>query len=237
MESNRASTRTTPRGLAFAMLAVCLMASVARAAVVVYDNPNNLFFWEIGSISTDGSRSPGTFLDITRPASEQTGEQRPGTIGKWWRASYSSSGPAIRYLIGEPGMQTAKTTNPVTIDWNGHLFFSQHPTREYHPGESVSIADNWDIESIYFYHLPHTWDLTKGTPAISEAAYLGVRTQIAGRWHYGWILFTEYKWPAMWAYETTPDTPIEIPVPAPGALPLAALGLFAAGRRRPTRPA
>ncbi|MBL8964912.1 MAG: PEP-CTERM sorting domain-containing protein, partial [Phycisphaerae bacterium] len=34
--------------------------------------------------------------------------------------------------------------------------------------------------------------------------------------------------------ETTPDTPIEIPIPAPGALPLAALGLFAAGRRRRT---
>ncbi|MBX3392560.1 MAG: hypothetical protein KF787_07920 [Phycisphaeraceae bacterium] len=209
--------------------ATCVMTASARAAVVVYDNRDGEFLWEL-SVIYDSSEYPANFLDITQPPS-QSGERRPGTIGKWYRPNITSSGWGTRFLRGESGVETAKTSDWVMINWNGNDYLLQ-PTREYLSGERVQSSDHWNIASTYFYHLPWTWDLTKGTPAISEAAYLGVRTRIAGRWHYGWILFTEYKWPAMWAYETTPDTPIEIPIPAPGAACILLAGSMLITRRR-----
>lgn len=140
-------------------------------------------------------------------------------------------------MRGEPDAQVARTSDLTILDWNGgHSNFAAYTLREYQPGEAVSTEARWEVNAPYFIHLPNSSDLSQGTPAISEHAYVGVRTKLAGQWHYGWILFTEYKWPAMWAYETEPNTPIDIPVPAPhaaaGLMFLAAAGVLAPRRSR-----
>ncbi len=205
----------------------------SRGSVVVYDNSDGAFFWKLGIHDVNNTLYPGTILDITQPAT-QTGEQRSGTLGKWYYPNQASDEPALRRLIGEEGAQAAKTTAGVTIDWNGFHFTSQHPTRDYAPGEVVTESDNWGISSTYFYHLPFSYSLEEGTPAIGDPAYLGVRVKMTdNQWHYGWIYFTEYQWPVKWAYETEAIVPIQVPVPAPAAVTLMSVaGLGLCSRRR-----
>jgi hypothetical protein len=214
-------------------IGVALFATAARAEVVVFDNTDGTFDWRLGTIDIDGTFYPGTFLDITKSAAEQTGERRAGTIGQWYRPNNASDAPAIRSLIGEDGVRTAKTTDTVRITWNDQFFFVK-PTRDYAPGESVSVSDNWKLESTYFWHLPFSISLKVGSPAIGNPAYVGVRVKMPDdQWRYGWILFSEYQFPMAWAYETEPNTPIQIPVPAPaGAAMCLATGVMMSLRRQ-----
>ncbi|MCC6428722.1 MAG: hypothetical protein IT435_18110 [Phycisphaerales bacterium] len=212
---------------------VAATGASSSAAVVVYENFENEFFWEIGVHNTDHTEMPGTFLDITQPAS-QSGERKPGTFGKWYNPNIASGDPAIRYLRGEPSAEVVQTTELKVLEWNGG-FVAGYMLREFEGGEQVQVNARWRFTAPYFYHFPFSDDLAFGTPAISESAFVGVRTTIAGRWHYGWILFTDLKWPYMWAYETEPDMPIQIPVPAPSAgicLTIASLGLCSRQRQR-----
>jgi hypothetical protein len=123
-----------------------LTVQAADAVVVIHDNSDQTFFWKLSIRDVDGTPYPGTFLDITKAASEQTGEQRQGTIGKWYFPNNASDEAARRQLIGESGFQTAKTTDSVVIPWKDQ-WFNVRPTRDYAPGESVSASDNWSVDS------------------------------------------------------------------------------------------
>jgi hypothetical protein len=208
----------------------------ADAAVVIHDNFDGTFKWTTGMDlpGDDFGELPGALLDITRPASEQTGERRPGTIGQWYQPNQSGSTPALRILYGEEGVETPLTDDPVPLFWNNEWIVPR-VTREYLPGESISAQANWKRASPYFFHLPFQDSLSQGTPAISSLAYVGLRVKIANRWHYGWILFAEYDIALQWAYETEPDVPIQVPVPAPsaGILMMAGACYFTQRRRRP----
>jgi hypothetical protein len=213
-------------------IGVALFATAARAEVVVFDNSDQTFFWKLGTIDIDGTLYPGTFLDITKSAAEQAGERRPGTIGKWYRPNDSSGSPAFRQLIGEEGVRIAETTDVVRITWNDQFLFVK-PTRDYAPGELVSESDSWKLGSTYFWHLPFSTSFEGGTSGIGDPAYVGVRVMMNNQWHYGWIYFTEYQWPLAWAYEAEPNTPIQIPVPAPaGAAMCLATGMMMSFRRQ-----
>jgi hypothetical protein len=186
-------------------LAAALSLQSATAAVVVYDNSDGTFGWQIGLRDLSGIQRYGTYLDITQPPT-QSGEKRAGTITKWYYANSSSSEPALRYLDGEGNAQTAGTTNDANA------------TRDYNAGELVGSSDNWSGGNVYYWHLPFSSDLTTGTPVITENAHLGVRVRLAdNQWHYGWIHFIDYRTPIAWAYETEPNVPIQIPVPSPSA--------------------
>ncbi|MCK6477295.1 MAG: hypothetical protein L6Q35_10735 [Phycisphaerales bacterium] len=210
-----------------------LVSAPSHGSVVVFDNSDNQFFWEIGIKPIGAAEIPGTFLDITQPPS-QSGERRPGTLGKWYRPNESSDSAAVRYLIGELDVQTARTTDLVKIKWSDD-FPPYHvwATRDYLPGEHVGEDARWDTESPYFFHEPFSSSLDEGASAVGDPAYLGVRVKMAdNQWHYGWIYFTEYKWPAMWAYETEPNTPIQVPVPGPSIGMSAMVGVFGLCSRR-----
>jgi hypothetical protein len=211
-----------------------LIAPGAEAAVVVHDNFDGTFKWTTGMDlpGDDFGELPGALLDITLPASEQTGERRPGTIGQWYIPNQSSSSPARRMFYGEAGVETPLTDDLVRLWWNEH-WISVKVSREYLSGESISGQAHWNRASEYFFHLPFSDSLSQGTPAISDLAYIGVRVKIANRWHYGWILFAEYDIALQWAFETEPDVPIQVPVPAPSAGILMMAGAcFLTHRRR-----
>lgn len=225
-------TRHGRMGMAAGIALLSGMCAAAAGSVVVYDNSDGTFGWEIGVHDLDGSLYPGTFLDITQPPT-QSGDQRPGAFGKWYYPNFASDEPAIRRLIGESGAEAAKTTDVVSLYWNDH-YVHVRPTRDYAPGETVSVSDNWSTSSTYFYHLPFSSDLSQGTPAIGDHAYLGVRVKMTdAQWHYGWILFIDFKTPVMWAYETEPNVPVQIPVPGPSAAGLViVVGLGLRSRQR-----
>ncbi|MCC6425916.1 MAG: hypothetical protein IT435_03750 [Phycisphaerales bacterium] len=220
-------------------VAISLLVTVMQpvdAAVVIHDNFDGTFKWVTGLDlpGDDFGEFPGTLLDITRPAFEQTGERRAGTIGQWYQPNISGSSPGLRVLYGEDGVQTPLTDEPVLLWWND-LWIAARVTREYSPGEMISPQADWNRASEYFFHLPFSDDLSEGTPAISPLAYIALRVKIADRWHYGWILFAEYDVALQWAYETEPDTPIQVPIPAPGAGLLALVGGFCFSQRRSRR--
>ncbi|MCC6427018.1 MAG: hypothetical protein IT435_09385 [Phycisphaerales bacterium] len=201
-------------------------------SVVVYDNSAGTFWWYSGVRPLGDPETPGSFLDITQPAT-QSGERRTGTMGKWFYPNNSSSSPGLRVLDGEREVQTARTTEIKHLFWKDH-YIHVKPTRDYLEGELVASSDNWDGQSTYFWHLP--WDATfdVGTPGIGTDAYLGVRVKMAdNQWHYGWIHYLDYMTPIAWAYETEPNTPIQIPVPSPSAsLYLVMMGLGLRSRHR-----
>lgn len=203
--------------LAALLVSASLAGTASHAAVVVHDNRDGTFKWWTGIRNTDATELPGTFLDITRPASEQTGERLPGTLGQWYRPNESSSGPARRFFEGD---EVEIATEEKTLWWNGRPITPYAATREYYQGEHVAPDALWFEQSNYFFHLPFSGSLSEGTAAISPRAYLGIRAKLDGQWHYGWILFEDFKTPLMWAYETEADTPIQIPVPAPSAMVL-----------------
>jgi hypothetical protein len=202
-------------------LAGSLAAHATHAAVVVHDNRDGTFKWWT-SVRYDGLEVLGTFLNITQSASEQTGERLPGSLGQWYRPNQSSSGAARRFFEGETEVEAA--TESKTLWWNGKWITPYAATREYFSGEYIAHDAIWNSQSNYFFHLPFSGSLSEGTPAISELAYIGVRTKLNGQWHYGWILFEDFMTPLMWAYETQPNTPIQIPVPVPST---AAIGVIA----------
>ncbi len=219
-------------GMLAGMTCLAGLCRETSGAVVVYDNTDGTFGWEIGVRGLDGSVYPGTFLDITQPPT-QTGEQRAGTLGKWYYPNFASDEPALRRLIGEDGVESARTTDVVSLYWNDHHYLHVRPTRDYSSGEAINAGDNWNGGSTYFYHVPNSSDLGKGTPAISDHAYLGVRVKMTDQqWHYGWILLIDYKTPVMWAYETEPNVPVQIPVPSPAGGSIVILAGFGVHPRR-----
>ncbi|HLO39472.1 MAG TPA: hypothetical protein VK176_00505 [Phycisphaerales bacterium] len=93
------------------------------------------------------------------------------------------------------------------------------PIREYQSSEFVSGDGKWFTWAGYYYSLPFSFGMTGGLPWIDDLTYFGVRIKNADNTYtYGWVLFEDYSKPLMWAYETTPNTPIQIPVPAPASL-------------------
>lgn len=205
----------------------------AQASVVMHDNSSGQFTWQSGISQMEGEW-PGTFLDITQPAS-QSGARKNGAFGKWWNPNIALHDPAFRYMTGEPGAEVAQLTDPKLFDWNGGTNnFIGYTLREYFTAEHVQSEARWRANAIYFVHLPNSMSLSGGTPCISDLAYVGVRTKIAGQWHYGWILFADYDTPLAWAYETEANTPIAIPVPTPsaGLVLIAAAGVLVPRRSR-----
>ncbi len=205
-------SRPAPAPL-LAVLTTALLAPVSPASVVVHDNSGGVFQWKLSYNLSGTDDIIGTFLDITKPAT-QNGVRSPGTFGQWYEPNVSSSEPAIRYIQSEGTNRVAETTLPVQIDWKDDVFFVR-TLREYFGGEQVDGSANWKSYALYFFHLPNTENLSKGTAAISNDAYFGVQVSVDGQLHHGWIRFVNYTTPVAWAYETQPDTPVQIPVPPP----------------------
>ncbi|GMV26652.1 MAG: hypothetical protein AMXMBFR58_26830 [Phycisphaerae bacterium] len=216
------------------LLLVFVPAAALNGSVVAYTNAGGQFTWDTGEYYDSLGEFPGNFLDITQPAS-QLGARKNGAFGKWWVANIALHDPAPSYMRGEPGAEVAQITDPKLFDWNGGTNnFIAYSLREYGPGERIRSDARWRENAIYFIHLPNSMSLSEGTPCISDLAYVGVRTRIAGQWHYGWILIADHDVPLAWAYETEPNTPIDIPIPAPsaGLIFLAAAGVLAPRRSR-----
>jgi hypothetical protein len=209
------------------------LSPIADAAVVVHDNRDGTFQWVVSFSLVGGEIIKGNFLDITKP-SDQDGNEKPTSFAQWFAPNQTSSEPGFHLISGVSSSfsNTSQTVDFVLIEWNGTTAL-QKPLREYSLGQSIAATDNWQGVGVYFYYLPFSDDFDSGTSAISRLAYFGVRTKINNKFHYGWVLLENYTTPIMWAYETVPETPIQIPVPAPSVVVVGGvLGLTMSSRRR-----
>ncbi len=209
--------------------ALATLPAMSSAAVVVHDNHDQTFRWLGGfdMLGDDFGEHPGSFLDITKSPAEQTGERLSGTFGRWYTPNWSTSTPGISSITAEDGASIAEYDDLIQLPWWEYTM-SVRCVRDYAAGEHVSVGDNWNTHSVYFWHYTDG----SGPSGIGDPAYLGVRVMMSGQWHYGWILFSEYQWPLAWAYETEPNTPIQIPIPAPSACVVACIACAHAVRRR-----
>jgi hypothetical protein len=206
----------------------------SHAAVVIHDNRDGTFEWTPTVYLGDSNPIYGTFLDIRKPPS-QSGEAGAGTIHKWFSYGHTGSSPGIWQMRGENGAEITQTTDWKDLYWNGS-WHSSKPLREYQVEEPVSADDQWSTWAKYYYSLPHSFGMEGGLPWIADLAYFGVRIKNANNTYtYGWVLFEDWSKPLMWAYETTPNTPIQIPIPTPGALGFGLACTVWAGRRRRVR--
>lgn len=114
------------------------------------------------------------------------------------------------------------------------------------PGTPIDAGSNWETSNGFV----GTTDYD-GTMVPPQTAYFGLRFQLAGETHYGWVQITEGTTDQSvlaWAYESAPDVAIaagatDAPAPAPGAaapiptmssygLVLTMLGLLLVASRR-----
>lgn len=222
----------TLRAVIGSLLVMVVQAS--HAVVVVYDNQDGAFEWTV-SVSAPGvDPDYGAFLDITQPPT-QSGEQLPGTFGRWLSKNGSSSDPTIRRIAGVGDSKVARLNQETEFEWN-NMTISLRPLREYAPGQKVDSDANWYYLGTYYYHMPFSESFSNGTPFISELAYVGVQRVVDGQVNYGWILLKEYTTPVMWAYETEVGVPIQIPIPAAPTGTAALVAAVHLGTRRHRRP-
>ncbi len=224
-----------PLSLAFAV-SLGLMAGGASAAVVTYDNHDGTFQWTRTIKLLGGDPLYGTYLDIRKPPT-QSGERLPGTFGSWFRLNSSTSEPGSFDIVGDATTEMAQSDVPKLYEWKDELFLFK-AAREYGPNETVDGDDTWRLSVPHYWSLPFNFGFEGGTPLIAPLTYLGVRIKSAANtYNYGWILFENWSDPVAWAYETTPNTPIQIPVPAPASavFVMATLAASATPRRRSRR--
>ncbi|HLO39473.1 MAG TPA: hypothetical protein VK176_00510 [Phycisphaerales bacterium] len=227
MNTNRSSTA----------LVICILTLLvaterhSHASVVIHDNRDGTFQWTPTVYLGDGNPIYGNFLDI-RQSPEQSGEQKAGTLQQWFSYGFTGSSPGIWLMQGEQGTEIADAESGKDVYWNGSNHWTV-PMREYEWGQSVQSHDNWASYAVYYYSLPFSFGMTGGLPWIDDLTYFGVRIKnVDNTYTYGWVLFEDWSKPLMWAYETTPNTPIQIPIPAPNALGLMLAGTTLTLRRK-----
>ena len=205
-----------------AALAVALAmagATSAYGAVVRFDNPAGPghFEWAVPVAA------PGGFLDI-RLSPEDQDQAVPFTEGVF-RHLLGGAGPGSVVPGASSGLQTG-IGYPASYGLVGVGAGVLVPTNS--PDVGWNSVSSWHYYPAYGLYLE-----PEGAPT-----YLGVRFDLGGGFHYGWIgvvrtgaLLDVFAW----GYETEPGVPIEAgAVPAPGSLALLAFGA-AAGAARPRR--
>ncbi len=213
--------------------AVGLCTSIAAADPITFYN-NGSLVWRAAPTLSDFSDPDPCFLasnpslkrafDITQGPSQTQPpaalidskhfcmrNQSLGIMG-----GTASTGMLISHSGG--GIATLPVT-PVPTASFGTLKFDA--VRAFGPGELVgpqylfTLAPNTD----YVYSSPVSISDRGSGNLIGNRAFVGVKFQINGQTHYGWILIdfaalrsfsSTTPNPIAWAYETTPDTPIRI---------------------------
>jgi uncharacterized protein (TIGR03382 family) len=207
----------------------------ALAEPVVFDNSAGEFDWGYYQLGNIFSGDPT--LDITRAPDDQS---NPGT--KTWiqrrnNPGWTSADPHDSTVEAWTGSAIAYRESVVLDhygDWGWPSKHTHHLAKVFQPGDVIgpdamyedSITVNASVKNLsgdyVFYDF---WNNAEG--------YLGIRLTIAGKTHYGWMQVDKYCYKAIsWAYETSPNTPIAVPIPAGGTLPAIVLGVGCVMRRR-----
>ena len=226
------------------------MVAPTQAAAVRYENGGGDFFWSY------------TTLDLTKPANMQTYESSSQADGtsvylRYFSDFYPSFSYTHSYATG-PGAEVWSSgfLNRYAVAFNaGDAIGSNLSNGEWNQGtdfafsfESCSIdvyyipyeyCDPYGYCNTYYYGPYYNYDCSTGErgliPNDGTQHYVGVKLDIGGMTHYGWIGLTNsfgYITPFAWGYETTPNTAIAAGAPTPSTLAGLAMGAAAFGGRK-----
>jgi hypothetical protein len=227
--TKRRKTVTEKGAKALAAGAAIAAGTQAYAAPVRFDNPAHgepgHFHWPPPS-STGGD---GEWLDITLDAANQSGSGGSKFL-QYLEGYYGYYSPLGSWLEGNPGLAELETVISAGYGSSrylpplgaGHVIPSGRPFHHY-----------GYIAGIYADSTPYQYGYLP--PGHS---YLGVRVNLGGLWHYGWIAVDFNGYFSLeafaWGYETEPGVPIAAGIPEPDTLAMLALGFVgvAAARRR-----
>lgn len=205
-----------------------LTACVSSGEMVVFDNRDLSFTWEISIWA--GDLIPGTFLDITRDAALQTGDASSSAFGYYSYQSPSSTGWSDRGIF--PSLQFGRHVvlgDPILVDVNDDVWF--RGVKEFQLGETVGPDEDYAYSAPLLVSSRQTGTIR----LVADRLVMGVSFEIGDDTHYGWIALADagrsYQ-PIGWGYETEAGVPaLVVAIPSPGAFGLL-LGGFAVARRR-----
>ncbi len=220
------SKRTTRSAAELVTAAVALAAGTqAYGDVVRFNNPAEgdpeHFAW---TFSADENAL--SWLDITRPSTDQDGLVSPMSVGQLYGAAnfapsnFTEGGASVLY--GQGFVLTRSVVAGTIID------------------EDVPPNSGWSSDGPYRAHHSYYYIPVGHLSYIDSGEYIAVRFEAADGMHYGWIGVTVTRINYVnelsafaWGYETDPMTPIAAgAVPTPGTLAALAFGAAAALRRR-----
>lgn len=139
------------------------------------------------------------------PATDNTA---PIYQGIFWNMLSDESGPSS--IAGAPCNFNLSGHGDVHYDTANGCSMSNIPTLDggniFAPGDEIGPASNWST-----WGYVGTYDYN-GSMSLGDTAIFGVRFQISGQTHYGWVSITEGADGThsvnAWGYENIPDTPI-----------------------------
>jgi hypothetical protein len=223
-ESKRASVR--PSDLLAAAAAIAT-GTQAYGEVVIFINPPEgepgHFDWALDS---DSNLNSNSWLDITRPSTDQGGLVGQSSVGQLLHSggsyfpysfNYTFSGAAVISTTDTPYIPFMGTTVAVDLgdEINGGALFSRY-------SEHARFQFGADFSDFPLYMVK----------------YMGVRFNDVDGYHYGWIsvmahgFFVREFRAFAWGYETEPGVPIIAGIPAPGTLAALAFGAVVTRRKR-----
>lgn len=211
------------RIIACAGIAAFVLSAALHAEVIVHDNSDGTFEWDFRYYNSGGGEwVEGNALDITQPPT-QSGEYSPNGLYYFWYEAFTSCDLVTRSIgrLDDGVVRVASSGVEEVVQSCGQYFVT--PIAEFESEEAVGPDATYvesEPASVF------SWNAS-AIPFLGDHAYIGVRLEIDGAFHYGWI---EVEWqptpaysarylPQSWAWETESDTPITIPVPEiPGDL-------------------
>ncbi|MEZ6232626.1 MAG: hypothetical protein R3B68_00400 [Phycisphaerales bacterium] len=224
------------RRFARSALAACtllgVLAGSAPAALVFHDNSDLTFTWSRSVLPVLGPIVDGRVLDPTLPAAQQTGAVVDHAFRWLGYEPVTSSEKYAEDLTGVAATsRVARSSQLITVGIPSADFF---PVETFPLGGSVGPAETWQSGAMGY----SDGFVSYQGAFLGSEAYAGIRFELAGAVHYGWIRLglvaslgpAGHYEPTAWAYETTPGTPAQI-IPAP-ACGLFGLFLLAPRRRR-----
>jgi hypothetical protein len=222
------TTKVRPKDLLAAAAAIAA-GTQAYGEVVIFINPDEgeagHFGWSMGD-ALDAT----TWLDITRPSTDQGGLVGPSSVGQifhFFEIPYGYYSYEWNYTYGGASVATGPDGFTRAFD-GGEIIDGAIGTFE-------SLSNHAYVLWTYLYGYPFGY-FDEGGPQ-----YMAVRFSDANGYHYGWIgvvgrdlvgdgllTFDAFAW----GYETEPGVGINAGIPAPGTLAALAFGAVVTRRGR-----
>lgn len=198
------------------IVALASLASPAIAEPIIFENDNPAF-----EILEGGYRfidiTPGMFLDVTAPASEQPFEDGApgGRVGFYfWEGTTGSAGFSyVVHALGSTDVALGKPTSFLGMDGLEPVV----PALDVQPGEAMDASPGFAVPGLdpmigvhFIYH--QAW-------FVGYEFTVGLRFELPTGTHYGFATFSrepgvpweaDYR-PIRWGYESEPDTAIVVP--------------------------
>lgn len=209
--------------------AASVLASSAGANLITFDNSSLTYRWQMHVISF----TQGNYLDVLQgPA--QSGQSTPTSV-RWEEFPLQTSSSITSMdLATNTGARLAQGTQVFQCQINQNLQ-EYTAVKAFTGGSTIGAGEDWQQFTAMGAHgFGPKWFF------LDDGGTLGVKLDVGGQTHFGFITIAkvpdaamqnyEYQ-PIAWGYETQPNTPVTVPTPGSVVL-IGAAGVLALVRRR-----